>query len=120
MHEMSIAQNIVDLIGQYVPRESTGQVRLVKLRIGRMAGIVPDSLDFCFGAIVRDTPLREARIDFEEVDVRSRCSSCGGEFSVEGALFVCPACGGTEVRMISGMELQVVEIELADDPPGAV
>jgi hydrogenase nickel incorporation protein HypA/HybF len=116
MHEMSIAQNIVDIIGQYVPEEQADAVRLLRVRVGRMAGIVPDSLDFCFSAIVGGTPLGRARLDFEEVEVRSRCGSCGAVFFVEGAQFLCPQCGSADVKLISGTELQVVEIEVADEP----
>jgi hydrogenase nickel incorporation protein HypA/HybF len=114
MHELSIAQNIVDIIGQYVTPVQAPDVRLVKIRIGPLAGIVADSLDFCFGAIVGGTPFENARLDIEQTPVESRCVACGEVFTVEGAAYLCPGCGSAEVRLISGTELQVVEIELAD------
>jgi hydrogenase nickel incorporation protein HypA/HybF len=120
MHELSIAQGIVDIVRQYVPEEQTADVRLVRVRVGQMAGIVADSLDFCFGAIVNGTAMSAARLDIEETTVRSRCDGCGSTFSVEGAAFSCPGCGSGDVRIISGTELQVVEIELADRQAGAV
>ena len=120
MHELSIAQGIVDIIRQYVPEDQTPDVRLIKVRVGQMAGVVPDSLDFCFGAIVNGTPLGEARLDIEETPLRSLCNGCGVEFAVEGAAFLCPGCGSAEVQVVSGTELQVVEIELSDRQAGAV
>lgn len=120
MHELSIAQGIVDIIGQYVPAAQAADVRLVKVRVGQMAGVVPDSLDFCFGAIVDGTPLGRARLHIEETPIRSQCSACGEDFAVEGAAFVCPSCGSGDVNVISGTELQVVEIELSDQQAGAV
>jgi hydrogenase nickel incorporation protein HypA/HybF len=120
MHELSIAQGIVDIIRQYVPAEQTADVRRVRIRVGHMAGIVPDSLDFCFGAIVNGTPLGEARLDIEETPVRSQCAGCGAAFAVEGAAFWCPACGSRETRIISGTELQVIDIELSDRQVGAI
>lgn len=114
MHELSIAQNIVDIVGQYVPSSQASAVRLIRLRIGPLAGIVPDSLDFCFAAIVGGTPLENARLEIEQTPVQSRCSGCGQVFAVEGVAFLCPGCGSAEVKVISGTELQVVDIELAD------
>ena len=120
MHELSIAQSIVDIIRQYVPDDRAGEVRLVKIKVGQLAGVVPDSLDFCFGAIVNDTPLDKARLDIEETPLESQCKTCHEVFAVEGATFACPQCGSGEIKVISGTELQVVEIELADLQAGAV
>jgi len=114
MHELSIAQNIVDIIGQYVPAERSGDVRLVRIRVGPLAGIVADSLDFCFGAIVGGTQFENARLDIEQTPVQSRCTACNLVFAVEGAAFLCPGCGSADLALISGTELQVVEIELSD------
>ncbi len=120
MHELSIAQGIVDIIGQYVPEDQITDVRLVKVRVGQMAGVVADSLDFCFGAIVNGTSLSGARLGIEETPVRARCAGCSESFAVEDTSFRCPACGGSEVDILSGTELQVVEIELADRQAGVV
>ena len=120
MHELSIAQSIVDIIRQYVPVDHAEDVRLVKIRVGQLAGVVPDSLDFCFGAIVSDTPLSRARLNIEETLLQSQCKICHEVFVVEGASFLCPQCGSGEIKLISGTELQVVEIELSDRQAGAV
>jgi hydrogenase nickel incorporation protein HypA/HybF len=120
MHELSIAQSIIDIIHQYVPEDRAADVRLVKIRVGQLAGVVPDSLDFCFGAIVNDTTLGQARLDIEEILIQSQCLGCGNIFTVEGAYFLCPSCGSGETKVISGTELQVIEIELSDQQAGAL
>jgi len=86
----------------------------VRVRVGPLAGIVPDSLDFCFDAIVTGTPLSRARLDIEKTLVKARCSGCGAGFEVEGTLFLCSRCGSADIEVVSGTELQVVEIEMAD------
>ena len=115
---MSIAQSIVDIIHQYVPEEQAHEVRLVKVRVGEMAGVVPDSLEFCFGAIVKDTALDNARLDVEATPLQSQCKICLEVFAVEGACFLCPHCGSGEISVISGTELQVVEIQVSEPQPG--
>jgi hydrogenase nickel incorporation protein HypA/HybF len=120
MHELSIAQGILDIVRQYVPEEQAADIRRIRIRVGQMAGIVPDSLDFCFGAMVNGTAMAEARLDIEEIPVRSRCAGCGEIFSLEGAAFFCPFCNSREIKIISGTELQVVDIELSEEQAGAV
>jgi len=114
MHELSIAQSIVDIIGQYVPQDRAAEVRTLRVRIGPLAGVVPDSLEFCFGAIVEGTPLGQARLQIEETAVQTECGACGKISTVDGMAFACPGCGSADVKLVSGTELQVVEIELAD------
>jgi hydrogenase nickel incorporation protein HypA/HybF len=120
MHELSIAQSIVDIIRQYVPKDQEEDVRLVKIRVGPLAGVVPDSLDFCFGAIVTDTQLSKTRLNIEETRLQSRCLDCNEVFDVAGASFICPRCAGGEIKVVSGTELQVVEIELSDRQAGTI
>ena len=51
MHEMSMAENILEIIGHYVPEHQQPQVRAVKMRVGEDGrvevldngkGLVPD------------------------------------------------------------------------------
>jgi hydrogenase nickel incorporation protein HypA/HybF len=65
MHELGIAQSILDLVREHVPDSQAVAVRAVTVRIGDLAGIVTESLDFCFGAIVSDTPYRNAFLKIE-------------------------------------------------------
>lgn len=115
MHELSIAQNILDIVRQYLPSDGPQQVRTVKVRIGDMAGVVPDSLEFCFKAITGATSLEGAELVIEHIPVVIRCTQCGKEHSFEHQAFYCPFCNSADVRMLSGNELSVVEIEVADE-----
>lgn len=118
MHELGIAQGILDIVRQYVPGPRAAAVRAVTVRVGQMSGVVAESLDFCFGAITADTPYAQAFLAIDRVPARARCRGCDHEFVMRGPVFVCPACGGPRVDMTAGGELQVVEVEL--DETGAI
>ncbi len=111
MHELSIAQGILEIVQQYVPETQAGGVRSVRVRVGPLSGIVPESLDISFGAIVAGTPWETARLDLVRVPARSRCNGCGRDFDAEELVFCCPLCNSLDIRVISGTELEVVEIE---------
>jgi hydrogenase nickel incorporation protein HypA/HybF len=117
MHELSIAQSIVDIVGQYVPPEQTADVRTVHVRVGALAGLVPESLTFCFTAITAETPLAHATLVVEFVPYQVSCAACRTTSHAEPGLALCPHCGSTNTRVLSGTELQVVDIELNNDTP---
>jgi hydrogenase nickel incorporation protein HypA/HybF len=101
MHELAIAQGVLEIVQQYVPEEQAGLIKVVRIRVGRLSGVVPDSLEFSFEAIVAGTPWQAAKLQIEHVAAMSRCNSCA-------------ASGGTDIRLVAGRDLQVVEIEVAD------
>lgn len=115
MHELSFAQSIIDIIHQSVPSGELQDVRIVRLKIGSLSGVVADSLDFCFTAISTETPLAQARLEIEQIPFAVVCNSCRKTFVNDIGYVVCPECGGVETTVVSGRELQVTEIELDTD-----
>ena len=119
MHELGIAQQIVEITAGAIPEDLAGiRVSRIHLRIGRLTAIVPDSLRFCFEIITRDTPLADAQLVIEDVPVRCRCRTCGEEWSVTLPDFNCPACKPGRVEVVAGRELDVVSVEIPDPAPG--
>ncbi|HUI63806.1 MAG TPA: hydrogenase maturation nickel metallochaperone HypA [Bacteroidota bacterium] len=114
MHELSIAQSIIEIVNEHVPTGDGASVKTVRLTVGQMAGVVVDSLEFCFVAITQGTPLEGARLEISSIPLRARCASCGKESEIEPTLFACPLCGERELTITGGRELQINEIELYD------
>jgi hydrogenase nickel incorporation protein HypA/HybF len=121
MHEMSIAQSILEVVQQYtkgndLAKDSNApRVKSVHLKIGEMAGVVPESLRFCFEVASEGTAAQGAELLIDEVPIRCRCAGCNAEFSVERFVFICPTCGTPDVEVISGNELDVVELDLLEE-----
>ncbi len=114
MHELSIAQSILEIVKQSVTEKQQPDVKWVRIRVGQLSGVLPDSLDFCFSAIVSETSMSHAALAIEQVPTVSRCRKCGHRFQVEDMAFFCPMCQGTDLELISGKELEILEIELDD------
>ncbi len=114
MHELSIAESILDLIRDHVQPADHRLVTSVKVRVGALAGVVPDSLEFCFSAITRETPFASATLEIEHIPAVVECSTCNTTFPSDMGIVVCPRCGNGNTKLISGTELQVAEIELLD------
>jgi hydrogenase nickel incorporation protein HypA/HybF len=114
MHELSVAQEILVIVNQYVPDPKPNSVKSVKVKIGKLSNILTDSLTFCFEAITSDTPLNGAKLEVIETPVKIICNSCNKESEIEPLVFACPVCGNNQIKIISGTELRVDEIELFD------
>jgi hydrogenase nickel incorporation protein HypA/HybF len=115
MHELGIAQNILEIVRQAVPKEQTAAVRSIRLRVGPLSGVVPDSLEFCFQAIVNETEMQKASLAIEQLPAILSCKKCAYRFQTKDLEFFCQSCGSSELELVSGKELEVVEIDLAEE-----
>ncbi len=115
MHEMGIAMQIVDIaVSSIPPGIKNPSVARVNLRIGRLTAIVPSSLSFCFEIATQGTPLAGAKLVIEETPIVVRCKSCGHEWTVTTPNFICEKCRSGQVDILSGREMDIVSLELAD------
>ena len=114
MHEMSIAQNIIDIIRDHVKPEEESNVRSIRLKLGEFSGVVRESLEFCFSSLINDTPLQKARLEIEDVRISAHCGTCGQTSALEYGIFICPLCGSNNMKILSGTELQIETIEIEE------
>jgi len=115
MHEMGIAQQMLEIAVASIPDDiDNPRVEKICVRIGKLAAVVEDSLRFCLEIISENTPLAGAVLIVEEVPVGLLCRECGHEWTVDTPLFRCPACNGGNVKVLSGRELEISTLELAE------
>lgn len=114
MHEMGIANSVLDSVRVEARRFPGRHICRVGVRIGELAGVDPEAMRFCFEVLVRDTGLEPLDL---EIDYRTRshqCLNCGHFFAARIENFACPNCGGTESRFIEGDELELAYLEVED------
>lgn len=114
MHELSIAQSIVDTALQQADAHGGRRVLTVGVRVGDTSGVAIDALEFCFEMTTKDTRMEGATLALERVPVRFRCLACSGEFEPVEFRAVCPACGSDLASMIAGDELALAYVELEE------
>ena len=108
MHELSITQSIVDAVTDHA---AGSRVVGIRLTVGRLSGVVPDAMRFCFELITEGTPLQGARLDIDEPAGRAHCASCGSDFVLPDLILLC-ACGSADVTVLAGRELTIRSLEL--------
>ena len=109
MHELAITQGIVDTV---LERTGTARVAKVNIRVGRLSGVLPDALTFCFELVTAGTSLQDAVLEIEQPEGRARCRTCSSNFVLPDLILLCP-CGSADVEVLAGRELAIASVELA-------
>jgi hydrogenase nickel incorporation protein HypA/HybF len=108
MHELSLATAVVDACAA---RAAGARVLRVRVEIGQLAAVLPDSLRFCFDICAQGTAVEGAELEILETPGRAVCNSCGDTITLSSPFGRCP-CGGV-LRIVSGDELRVKDMEIA-------
>lgn len=108
MHELAITQSVVDAVGEHA---AGARVARVNIRVGKLSGVVPDAMRFCFELVTDGTGLQGAELVIEEPVGAGRCRTCGDDFLLADLILLCP-CGSADVEVVSGRELTVHSFEV--------
>ena len=109
MHELAIAESVVDAVTRKLPG---ARITSVHLEIGVLSGVVAESIRFCFGLAPEGTGLEGAALEITEPPARCRCRSCNTEFQPDPPIVLCP-CGSADVAVLGGEELKILSVQVA-------
>lgn len=113
MHELSIAQCVVDEACDATARSGGARVTKLVLRIGALAGVVDEALRFSFEVAAEGTACQGAALVIERVDLRVMCTHCREQRTIDsGLLLVCPECGSPTPEILAGQELELTSLEI--------
>ncbi len=108
MHELAVAESIV---GSVKEKLAHAQVRRVLVEVGRLSGVVPDALQFCWELATSGTGLEGAELEIVRLPGRGRCRGCESEFDTDDFITLCE-CGSADVEVLGGQELRIREVEV--------
>ena len=112
MHEMSLAEGVLQVIEDSARVKGFSRVKTVWLEIGELAGVEVEAMRFCFDEVAKDTLADGARLEIVATEGRGRCLSCGKNVSIRLRYDPCPLCGGYPVEPVGGLEMRVKELEV--------
>jgi hydrogenase nickel incorporation protein HypA/HybF len=119
MHELSIAASIVESVTESASAYPGARVIAVRLRVGALASVIEDSLQFCWELASEGSPVAGAKLVINMLPVIVHCDACGADSEIEGVQsFRCPRCGELTADLRQGRELEIESIELEDPEPG--
>jgi hydrogenase nickel incorporation protein HypA/HybF len=114
VHELSIAQYLIESACDAAAAESAQRVTRLSVRIGAMSGVVHEALQFSFSLAAEGTLCDGALLEIEDVPVTVHCPNCDRSQTLADCWsLVCPTCGTSTPQLLTGRELDLVSIEIA-------
>jgi len=113
MHEAKFTAEIVNAIIEELKAYKDKIPQLVKVSVGEMLHLEPDSVRFHFELQTKGTILEGIKLDLTEEPVMLFCRQCQKEGQAEDHHFLfCPYCRGTDVEVRSGKQIIIHRIDL--------
>jgi hydrogenase nickel incorporation protein HypA/HybF len=112
MHELSITQNMFDLVLEHAEKADAKQVSRINLVIGEMTGVVEQCVQFYLDFLSKGTIVEGATLSCRMVPLKAQCRDCGKTFELKEFDWTCPHCGSNNIEIIAGNELFVESIEV--------
>ena len=112
MHEYSITQSIVQISNEEALKHEAKKITEIRLKIGELSGLVPESLQIYFEMISQGTLCEGAKIVVEKIAIRFMCNDCGNESGVVGGIYKCPKCDSKNIKIINGNEYMIDSMEV--------
>lgn len=113
MHEMSLAEGVLQVLEDAARQQQFHKVVTVWLEIGQLSGVEPEAMKFCFDAVTRDSIAQGARLEIISLPGIGWCTACAVSVPMSDALGECPHCGGYRMQVSGGTEMRVKELEVS-------
>ena len=106
---MAITQSVVDAVCGHA---GDRRVHSVRLRVGALCGVIPESMEFCFELATQGTIAQGARLDLDIQVGAARCRACDAEFTLGDLILQCE-CGSADIDLLAGRDLEIVSMEVS-------
>jgi hydrogenase nickel incorporation protein HypA/HybF len=110
MHEMSLAEGMLQLIEEQSQKQDFFQVSLVHLEIGQLSNVEVDAMRFCFDAVCKGTIAEGAELKITESAGMGWCLNCAKEITYRALYQPCPHCDGYKIQITGGNEMLLKEL----------
>lgn len=112
MHELSIMAEALRMAEEAAEAAKAERIVAVRLRVGRLSGVVPEAMEFAWDVVCRDTLAEGALLRIESVPAVCWCAYCQSEFESPDFFSECPRCLQPSGDLRRGRELEIVNVEV--------
>lgn len=113
MHEMSLAQGVIDIVAEAARAHRAARILRVRLRIGALSHVEPEALRFCFDVVARGTAAEGAALAIDQPAGTAWCAGCETDVTIASRGETCPACGSARLLVTGGDDMTVQDLEVA-------
>ena len=110
MHELSLLENVREILETHAKQESFTKVTRITLQVGKLSSVEPDALRFGFDVVMRNSLAEGAELNISELDGLGQCRDCGQTFQLETLYATCLFCNGSSVDVVQGMDMKIKDL----------
>ena len=110
MHELPVTQSILDIALKHANEAGAKSIENIHIVMGELSSSVDNSIQFYWDIIAR-TIAEGATLHFRRVPAEMQCQSCLEKFHPDDE-YLCPKCGGAQVKIVAGEEFYVEAIDI--------
>jgi hydrogenase nickel incorporation protein HypA/HybF len=110
MHELSLLENVREILESHAESQHFTQVTRVTLEIGKLSCIEPDALRFGFDVVMKGSLAENAELIISEAKGLGLCRQCQQQMEMETLYDSCVYCGSPLVQVIQGTELKIKDL----------
>jgi hydrogenase nickel incorporation protein HypA/HybF len=112
MHELSIAESIIELLEEHAVTHKFKKVTKITLEIGVLAGIEKSALFFCFDAAAQNSLAEGAELLIEDKLAKGVCRHCERQVTITGWYEPCTYCGQLLINITEGEQMNIKSLEV--------
>jgi hydrogenase nickel incorporation protein HypA/HybF len=110
MHELSLLENVREILEKNALSQRFSRVTQVTLEIGRFSNVEPEALRFCFDVVMKDSLAENAELIIAEVNGLGVCRQCRQQLAMKTLYDACVYCGSPFVEVIQGSEIKIKDL----------
>ena len=112
MHELSIAQNILEIVRETADKNNAKTISGIELEIGKFSGVEIDALEFTLQTLMENLELQNTTVTIDNITGMGHCNDCGNDFEMMNMYVGCDACKSNSINITAGQELRVKSINV--------
>jgi len=110
MHELSLLENVREILENHALSQNFTKVTQVTLAIGKLSCVEPDALRFGFDVVMNGSLAENAELIISEIPGLGICQQCGLQVELETSYDPCSHCGSPLVKIIQGAEMKIKDL----------
>lgn len=114
MHEYSVCMALLEQVERIAREHRARRVERIVLQLGPLSGVEAPLLEHAWPLAAAGSIAVDAELVIETAPVRVRCTQCGAESEAQANRLLCASCGDYRTQLISGDEMLLANLELAE------
>ncbi len=110
MHEMSLLENVREILEEHSVSQNFNKVSKVTLEIGKLSCVEPEALRFGFDVVMKGSLAENAELIITELNGLGLCQQCGQQLVMETLYELCASCGSSDVKILQGREMKIRDL----------